>query len=518
MSVPFPGFCGPSYQLDNRYAAVERLVNWYVVANESAEEKKFSLALAPCPGNAPFTPLPLPADFRGPCRGMLEYRDIVYGVNGNAVYALHPTGAMNLLGTIANDNLPVSMCANGNGQIGIASAGRFFVFGAINVPSAAGWAAEVPVDGINFFGAGYVTAQDGYVLAVTPGLNQYQISGNDDTPIGDMRLWNGANISLQGGQGDLLKAILSSREYVHLFGERRSQVHYDAGAAGIGGFPFQSYNQTFIEYGLEATFSLADLGESLIWIGQDARGNRVCWRDSTFMPRRVSTFAVEQAWAQYPTVSDAVAFPMQWAGHLWYQVTFPTAGATWVYDVTVSELLNKHVWFERNYTNAQGVQSARPEQFHVNAWGLDLVGSTGLDGNPGAVYQLPPRQYTDCGVSAGNQVQLPIVRDRICPHLWENNHRVIYDRISFELARGVGLDGAPPVGVNPQLLLRWSNDGGNKWGPEQTLAVGELGQYKQQVYWNRCGYARDRVFWLRATDPVYWGIVGATLDTRICTS
>ena len=522
MSVPFPGFCGPSYQLDNRYAAIERLINWYIVPNESAEEKKFALALDPAPGNAPFSQLPVPAPFNQPNRGLLELRDTTYGVNGNVAFSLDKNGNYGQVGLVVNDRKPVSMAANGNGQVFIASAGLAYVIDTRN-----GTMANVGV------GASFATFQDGYIIVVTPNSNQIQISGSDDVPLGDATKWSAANVSIQAGQADLLRAALSSREYLWLFGRKRSQIYYNVGANGIGGFPFQSYNETFIETGLAAAQSLADMGDSLVWLGEDKRGRRA-WQAHAFIPQRISTFAVESQWKKYARVDDAVAFPLIWDGHLMYQITFPSAfvspyifplgaaavktPATWAYDVTTSQLLQRPIWFERSYQSALGYGVGRSEQFHCFCYGKHLVGSTGLDGNPGAIYEYSGSQFTDAGTDVnGGQVLGPIVRDRICPHLWQGNKRVIYNRIEFELARGVGLDGGV-FGEDPQLLLRWSNDAGNTWTPEQSIPVGKIGQYGLRVCWNRCGYARDRVFWLRATDPVYWGILGAELDTIVCAS
>lgn len=528
MSTVFEGFVGPSYQLPNKYATIERTINWQLVANEAAgEEKKFGMALEPSPGNAPFCQLPVPVPFNQPCRGLLELRGTAYGVNGDTVFSIDANGNFTNIGMLEVDANPVSMVANGNGQIFIASAGKGYV-----IPNGGGAGSLLPVRG-GLLGASYATFQDGYVIVVVPNSNQFQISGTDDIPLGDATQWDAANVSVQAGQADKLRAIISSREYLRLLGARRSQVYYDAGNQGIGAFPFQSYNETFIETGISAVFSLADTGSGLIWIGEDARGRRACWQDHAFQPQRISTFAVEARWDAYDRIDDAIAFTMIWQGHLQYVVTFPSAkikygllapippsmiGATWVYDVSMSELLGRPIWFERSYQTALGYAVARSEQFHCFCYGKHLVGSAGLDGNPGAIYQYSTTQYTDCGTDAnGAQSQQPIVRDRISPHVFNGNKRVIYNRIEFELARGVGLD-AGAFGADPQLLLRWSNDGGNAYGPEQNMPAGKIGQYGQRVYWNTCGYGRDRVFWLRATDPVYWGIVGAELDTIGCSS
>lgn len=529
MSIPFPGFCGPSYQLDNRYAAVERLVNWYVVPTEGSEESKSNVTLAPSPGNAFFCPLPVQPPFNQPNRGLLEHRGVCYGVNGDVVFSLAENATFTKIGIVANDGMPCSMVANGTDQIFITSSGLGYV-----IPAGGAANSLVQIMGGGFLQSVYATFQDGYIIVVSPDSNQIQISGNDDTPIGDATLWDAANVSIQAGQADLLRAIISRREYLRLFGQRRSQIYYNAGANGPGGFPFQSYNETFIETGIAAPYSLADFGDSLVWIGEDARGMRACWKDSAFSPQRISNFAVERFWQQYVKVSDAVAFSFVWKGHLMYQITFPSAyattaetppgtppsyqSATWVYDATTSQLIGRPAWSERQYQNGQGFLEGRSERFHCYCYGKHLVGSSGADGNPGAIYQYDdgPEGFTDWGVDASGELsQQAIVRDRICPHVWKNNKRLIFNRIEFELARGVGRD-AGVFGSDPQILLRFSNDGGNTFGPEQQVAAGKIGEYNKRVYFNRCGSGRDRVFWVRCSDPVYWSLVGVQLDVFEC--
>lgn len=536
MSTPFPQLCGPSYQFNNRYASVERCVNWYTTPNESGEESKFKTALMPSPGNQAFSQLPVPAPFNQKNRGLIELRGQVFGVNGDVVFSLSKTGVYTQVGLVDPDplNSPCSMVANGNGQVFITSNGWGYV---IPKGGAANSLIRVPTNGL--LGCSYATAQDGYILVIVPNSNIFQISGDDDTPLGDATKWSAANVSVQAGQADNLRAIISSREYVRLLGTRRSQVNYNVGNNGQGGFPFQSYNETYIETGIAAAFSLVDLGDSLIWIGEDSRGNRACWRDAAFQPSRVSNFAIEQQWQNYARIDDAVAFNYIWRGHQFYQITFPSAvantatgfplgspvtytGATWVYDVTASTLMGKPLWHERTYQTSLGYAQCRSEMFHCFAFGKHLVGSSGIDGNPGAVYQYAdgPGGYTDCGrgIDGVTQVQQPIVRDRICPHVWNNNDRIVINRLQLELSRGVGLDGSPAVGVNPQIYLRVSRDGGNTFGPELNAPVGLIGQYGLRVLFNRLGYGRDLVFWVRYSDPTYMGIVTAELDLFACGS
>lgn len=526
--TPFAGLVGPSYQLVDRYAAVERTINWMLTVNESPDADKYKMAFEPCPSNQPFCTLPVPAPFNQPNRGLIENRGSVFGVNGTSVFQLNQNGTFAaLIGSVISDGKPCSLVANGNGQIFIASAGNGYV-----IPNGAGPNSLINLPPtVGFLGASYATFQDGYILVITPNSNQFQYSGNSvTTPIGDATQWDAANISIQAGQADNLKAIISSREYLRLLGDRRSQVYYDVGPNGIGTTPFQSYNETFIETGIAAAYSLVDLGDSLVWVGRDQRGMRACWRDGAFSPQRISTFAVEQFWQKYAKVDDAVAFPLIWKGHLLYQITFPSAyvanpvsgfpegnppgyiGATWVYDATASLLVGKPIWFERSYQSARGFAMQRSEMFHCYAFGQHLVGSSGIDGNPGAIYAYSDTAYTDCGTtSSGAQSQQPLIPRRIAPHIASGRNRIIVNRLRLDVRQGVGLDGGIQ-GANPNIYMRISRDGGNTFGTELSAPLGPIGATNQLTYFNRLGYSRDWVMDIYGGDPVYYGLINGWLD------
>ena len=67
-------------------------------------------------------------------------------------------------------------------------------------------------------------------------------------------------------------------------------------------------------------------------------------------------------------------------------------------------------------------------------------------------------------------------------------------------------------GSNPQVMLRFSNDGGRTWSAEKWRPAGKQGEYGKRVRWNRLGNGRRRVFEVVVTDPIQWRIVGAYLN------
>ena len=67
------------------------------------------------------------------------------------------------------------------------------------------------------------------------------------------------------------------------------------------------------------------------------------------------------------------------------------------------------------------------------------------------------------------------------------------------------------VGVNPQAMLRWSNDGGSTWSNEHWTTIGTQGAYQNRTIWRRLGWSRDRIFEVVVTDPIKAVIVSANL-------
>jgi len=73
---------------------------------------------------------------------------------------------------------------------------------------------------------------------------------------------------------------------------------------------------------------------------------------------------------------------------------------------------------------------------------------------------------------------------------------------------------AATTGADPQVMLRWSDDGGHTWSNEHWRSMGRLGNYGYRTIWRRLGMTekiRDRVYEVSGTDPVKIAIMGAEL-------
>ncbi len=103
-----------------------------------------------------------------------------------------------------------------------------------------------------------------------------------------------------------------------------------------------------------------------------------------------------------------------------------------------------------------------------------------------------------------------IRRLRRAPHLAQDAKR-LYIR-SFQVILQPGLGAVTGQGVDPQVMVRVSYDGGKTFGYEQWLSAGELGHYRKRVIAYQLGEARDALFEVVVSDPIAWYLTAAFLN------
>jgi hypothetical protein len=195
-------------------------------------------------------------------------------------------------------------------------------------------------------------------------------------------------------------------------------------------------------------------------------------------------------------MSDAVGYTYQQDGHAFYVLNFPTADVTWVYDVATQG------WHERaGFSN--GLFTRNRGNCQCNFRGNILVG----DFENGNIYQLDLVQYAD-----HDQPQKWLRSWRALPTGQNNLKRTSQHSLQLTCESGVGLNTGQ--GYDPQVMLRWSDDGGHTWSNEHWASIGKIGEYGFRAIWRRLGMTlklRDRVYEVSGTDPVKIDIVGAEL-------
>lgn len=463
---------GSSYVARSVNAADNRMVNLYPEAiPEGGKESGF---LTRAPGLRL-----LGTAGQGPCRGMWQFGNYGYVVSGEKLYQINSFWDATELGTVSG-NGPVSMADNGT-QLFIACNPDGFIYNATSNTFQ-------KITDPDFPGAVTVGYIDGYFVFNAPNSQQFYVTAIfDGTDIDALDF-----ASAEGSPDGLVALIVDHRE-VWLFGTNSVEVWYDAGTTD---FPLARIQGAFNEIGCAAAYSVAKLDNALFWLGADARGRGIVYRANGYTGQRVSTHAVEWQIQQYGSLSDAVGYTYQQDGHAFYVLNFPSANTTWIYDVATNG------WHERaGFVNGQFTRHWGNCQMAFNS---EIVIGDYANGN---FYAFDMDVYSDNG-----SVQRWLRSWRALPTGQNNLKRTAQHSLQLDCQTGVGV--VTGQGSDPQVMLRWSDDGGHTWSSEHWRSMGKIGEYGYRTIWRRLGMTlklRDRVYEVSGTDPVKIAVMGAEL-------
>ena len=497
---------GSAYVARSVNAADNRMINMFPeVVPEAGKEPAF---LQRAPGLNYLATMG-----EGPVRGLWQFGNYGYAVSGTSLYKIDSDFNVVSKGTVSGTG-QVSMVDNGT-QLFIAAGATGYIYNSSTDVFA-------QITDADFAGAVTVGFIDGYFVYNQPNSQKFWVTS----------LYDGTSVdpldfaSAEGSPDNLVSLIVNHRE-IWLFGQSTVEVWYNA---GLPDFPLARIQGAFIEIGCAAPFSVAKLDNGVFWLSSDARGRGMVYRSNGYAGVRISTHSVEWQIQQYADITDAVAYTYQQDGHSFYVLNFPGADITWVYDAATQAWHQRAGWLNNEFTRHRGNC-----QMAFN--GQIVIG----DYLTGQIYAYDPTVYTEAG-----SVQKWLRSWRALPTGVNNLKRTTQHSLQLDCESGVGLDGATPAtttylssissdaasagaisgeseettseiivqGSDPQVMLRWSDDGGHTWSNEHWRSMGQLGQTGRRVLWRRLGMTmklRDRVYEVSGTDPVKIAIMGAEL-------
>lgn len=247
------------------------------------------------------------------------------------------------------------------------------------------------------FSGGPVSAayQDGFGL-VNDSLSNYWYQSD----LFDLSVWEPLNFAQANSQPDNVKALADLNREVFVIKDNHTEVWVNGGVAG---FTFQRVEGVYIEYGTDAPFSVCLAGQSIVLQTTNIQGGHEIRRIQGYEPRRISTHAVEQEIAKFPTVADAVAYTYVQEGHLFYVINYVSGDTTFVCDLTDSEMAGQPLWhkrasiespitglidgnFHRHWGNCYATWPSQPARYQPNGItmvrGQQIATSDALAGQP----------------------------------------------------------------------------------------------------------------------------------------
>ncbi|HEX5320437.1 MAG TPA: packaged DNA stabilization protein [Stellaceae bacterium] len=425
----------------------------------------------------------------GPIRAMHTSANFgLFVVSGDSFYQVNANNAVVFLGGGIATGVPAYIIDNGP-QLAVFAGDSGFSWS-----SGAGWAAiAVPFTAASPIAA---TQQDGYGVITQPGSSLFFQSD-----LLDFTSWNALNFGDASADPDNLVAIVQLDRELWLIKNNHTEIWYNAGNLGL---TFARLDGVYLEVGCVAQDSVRRLGSSLFWLARGVEGDGVVVQAAGHRAQRVSTHGLEDIWRQYPKISDAIAYGYQQDGHEFYVLNFPSGNATWVYDATTSAAAKTPMWHRRGALNPQtaGTFDRHFANAHAVFGGMNLVG----DYRDGSIYSLDFSAATDGGTQ------------RKWLRTWRALEKpadqpVRFSELRIDMQTGIGV----PDGGNPQVMLRWSDDGGHVWSNQMFAAAGRPGDTARRVMFRRLGSTRrnsglDRIFELSGSDPFQTAIIGAVLE------
>jgi hypothetical protein len=443
---------------------------------------------SPFPGtHYPASGLTVFADYTGVFTGWVRglswsSRGDLYAVIGSALIRQLDVGRnYQLVGDIGNSGAPVTMVDNGTTMVVVDGSPNGWTvdlttqaFAAINDPA--------------FYGATRVDFIDTFFIFNKPGTQAFYTSNSNATTFDPLYF------AEKIGYNDILMSLVALHDNIWLFGAVTTEIWFNSGAPD---FPFQRMPNTILQFGCIAPYSVVVAGNAVYWLTQDRQGRAIVMRGEGYQAKRVSTFAVENAWADYPAITDTYGMAYQQAGHeivlFYFQNNDPSGtgvgNATWAYDTTADQ------WHRRTYGPNRVAWlpvciAHWGSVYNISTWNNVVAG----DRTGPRLLEIARHAYTDCGT--------PIERIRSWPHLMNDQKRLVHSQFVAALQPGQ---------LSPDAVsLRWSDDGGQTFGQPVTQTVN--GATNGQYSWRRLGMARDRVYELSWTGEGQTALNGAWIE------
>lgn len=444
-----------SYRLRSRKAAQTRMLNCY--AEVAPPEGRAPTTVQGIAGIASFSTITA-----SPQRAGIEFGGALYCVTGNTFYSVGDTGVETSIGTVSGSG-KVDIASN-TSQVAVLIEPNLWVY-------ESGALTQVTDTDFTSRGAKRMAVMDNYGAFIEPGSGRWFICD-----LTDFTAYDSLDFATAEGHPDDLLSIESNNRQFVLFGDHSIELWDNVGGAG---FPFERVPNGYVENGCGAAYSTCAADNTVFWIDQD----RIARRLEGNIPRRISHEGVEQQWQDYSTITDAVGYSYVHDGHTFVVWSFPTAGATWVFDINTGE------WHERESYGSTYWRAA----WIAKCYGKTLVG----DAESGNIGEINSDTYQEWGGE--------LLREATSGVIYDQRRDIFHDQLELDMEVGRG-------GGYVQLDI--SDDGGVTFENVPDRDLGATGEYQTTVDWNRLGRSRERVYRIRVTDNVPFSIYAARLEAR----
>ena len=417
----------------NGRTSAARLFNCFA---EAAPQGKQPVALIGCPGIPTLGTLP-----KTPYRGSATYNDVLYAVSNDTLYSIAQNGDTTALGTIAGSGR-VSMAANRDALV-IGTNSTDYVYdgtlAAITDP--------------DFVDSSIVDVLDSFAVWIRPGTDQVASSG-----LADSGSYDALDFATAEAKPDKLVSQIVDHNQLILLGSETTEIWYNDGSTG---FPFSRIPNGVIEVGCGAAYSVAKADSGVFWLDDEYLVRRLV----NIQAAKISTHAIDELIRGAANKDEARGFTYTSDGHIFYCLN--------VGDVSVHYDASTGEWHERS--------SVAKDRWRVDDMVKAYNGFMAFDRESGAF------GFIDEGVNTEFDEEIRAAWRY--PSVYAEGRVATHKRLETMVRSGEA-----PIGLDAQIGLRVSDDGGKTFEELPTRSIGKQGEYQAAPIWTKLGSSRDRVY------------------------
>ena len=467
MRVPIP-IVGPSYESRERRLSAQVTKNLYPSLDPEA---KSVVSLHAFPGLKSF------ATTTGVDRGMHVANGVLYKVSGTTLYSINSAGTATSRGTIVG----TARCdfTNDADTLVIVTGSTAYTY----TIATATLAAITDTDLSNPTTVGYLNTFFIYDHAGEQGqFVTSQVSDPDNIDALDFA-------QAESHPDDILRIIVYDQQ-VYFFGSDTIEPWWNS---GVGNPPFDRVQGGVRPYGLAAPWAASQYEDEIFFLDNNRQPQRMIG----LQVQPIGNNALGKEWNSYSTVADVEAMAYQLDQQTFFQLNFPTANRSWCYHQP------SNTWFQLS----DGVDNDRHRgSSYAFVYGKHLM----ADHSNGKVYELDFDTYQD----NSNVIQRQRTTAAIHGGLYgAPGQQLYFDRVEFDMEVGVGINTGQ--GSDPELMVRYSDDGGFTWSAEEKHKLGAGGDYLRKVILPDQGNSDQRIYELTYSDPTSFAILGGWADISL---